>query len=356
MILTFFAFIVVIGVVVFVHEFGHFAAAKLVGARVEAFSIGFGKLFGVKWGETEYRLGYVPLGGYVKISGMVDEFMEEGGGISGEPWEFQSKNTLQKIFMISAGVIMNFLLGFLIYSGITFFEGQSKISDQAVVGNVSAEYPAGEAGIPSGAMIIRVNDDEVDSWEALSKAIHTRPGEEILLVWTQNGDTTSTALTTKAETIGAGNQKREVGLIGIAPSITHEKVGFGRSFVIGAETTYRILKLSLDSIGMLLSGEASVKELTGPAGIVYLSGETARNGVASFFGFIALISVSIGFLNILPFPVLDGGHIVYILIEAIIRKPIPTKIKLAIQQVGMFLLLLLVVVVTYHDILRFFVK
>lgn len=355
MLLTLVSFIVVLGVVVFVHELGHFAAAKLSGARVEAFSIGFGKLFGIKRGDTEYRLGYIPLGGYVKISGMVDEFMDEEGGIKGEPWEFQSKSTLAKAFMISAGVIMNFILGFVIYTGITLYEGKPTTDPSPIIGSVAEDYPAMEAGVAPGDRILAVDGVEASSWIAFRDLIRERANQETQIRWLSGTDTLSATIVPREEQIVEDEQLLSVGIIGVGPKVVYEPAGFGTAIVAGAQSTWNILNLSLQSVGMLIKGEASVSDLTGPAGIVYLSGETARAGWVSFVSFIAFISISIGFLNIMPFPVLDGGHLVYILIEAIIRRPVSTKVKLVLQQVGMALLLLLVLVVTYHDILRFFV-
>jgi len=354
MLLTLVSFVVVLSIVVFVHEFGHFAAAKLMGARVEAFSIGFGKLFGIKKGETEYRIGYIPLGGYVKISGMVDEFMEGGDSITGEPWEFQSKSTLAKMFMISAGVIMNFILGFVIYTGVTMYEGQAQVDPSAIIGSVSKGYPAEEIGVKPGDRILSVNGQEASGWEGFADLVHAHPDDHINLRWLSGGDTLTALVTPKAEQTTNGDSVYTVGIIGVGPKVTYEAVGPGQAIVLGAKSTWNIIDLSLKSVNMLIHGQASVKDLTGPAGIVYLSGETARAGWVTFISFIAFISISIGFLNIMPFPVLDGGHLVYILIEAIIRRPISTKVKLVLQQVGIALLLILVLVVTYHDIVRFF--
>ncbi|GBE30026.1 MAG TPA: RIP metalloprotease RseP [Bacteroidetes bacterium] len=353
MLLTFFAFIVVLGVVIFVHEAGHFFAARATGMRVEAFSLGFVKMFGIKRGDTEYRLGYVPLGGYVKISGMIDEFGDDD--ISGKPWEFQSKNAFQKAFVITAGVLMNFLLGFIIYTAIAWVEGEPIIDPSPTIGSVTQGFPAQDAGIVAGDVIIRVDDTAIDSWEDFRVIVHSKPSEEVNIAWVSGTDTLSATMTTKTQAIMDDDGARDVGMVGVGPTFTREPVGIGEGVVLGARMTGAVLGLSLKSIQMLFSGDASVKDLTGPAGIVYLSGETARAGWATFLGFIALISLSIGLLNILPFPVLDGGHLVYIIIEGITGKTISSKVKIVLQNVGMALLLGLVVVVTYHDILRFFV-
>jgi len=356
MLLTLLSFVFVLGVVVFVHELGHFGAAKLVGARVEAFSLGFGKLFGKKIGDTEYRLGYIPLGGYVKIAGMVDEFMEEDGGISGASDEFQSKNTLQKSFMITAGVIMNMILGVVIYSFITFVEGEGRIDQSSLIGAVSEGYPAYEAGIKPGDRILSVNGLEAELWEEFRDLVHARPEEELTVSWLSEGDTLSAKMVPVAKEIADIDGIRTVGMIGVGPSYEKVKVGLIKSIGIGFKTTWNIIDLNFKSLGMLLKGSASVSDLTGPVGIAHMSGDFARAGWLTFMSFIGLISVSIGLINILPFPVLDGGHLVYILIEAIIRRPITTKIKLVLQQIGIVLLITLVIIVTYHDIIKFFVK
>ena len=355
MLITLISFVVVLGVVVFVHEFGHFAAAKLMGARVEAFSIGFGKLFGFKKGDTEYRIGYIPLGGYVKISGMVDEFMEDGGGIEGKPWEFQSKSTPAKMLMITAGVIMNFILGFMIYTGITLFEGKPVADESAIIGTVAEDYPAFEAGLQPGDRVLAIDGVEAADWNTFRDLVRLRANQDTEIRWISGSDTLTATVVPREEQIVEDEQILAVGMIGVGPQVVYQPAGLGTAIVAGAQSTWNIIDLSIQSVGMLIRGDASVKDLTGPAGIVYLSGQTARAGWVSFISFIAFISISIGFLNILPFPVLDGGHLVYILIEAIIRRPVSTKVKIVLQQVGMALLLILVLVVTYHDILRFFV-
>ncbi len=353
MLLTFVSFVVVLGVVVFVHEAGHFFAAKSTGMRVEAFSLGFIKMFGIKRGETEYRIGYLPLGGYVKISGMVDEF--GGDELKGEPWEFQSKNMWQKAFVITAGVLMNFLLGFIIYTSIAWVHGEPVLVNDALIGNVSQGYPAEEAGILPGSTILSVDGSSVKTWDDFRIAVHSKPDQDVQIVWLSEGDTLNATMTTKSQMIMDDDGAREVGMVGVGPSFTREPVSFSRGIVLGADMTGSVLGLSLRSIQMLFNGQASVKDLTGPAGIVYLSGETARAGWETFIGFIALISISIGLLNILPFPVLDGGHLVYIIIEGVTRRTISSRVKIVLQNVGMVLLLGLVLVVTYHDIFRFFI-
>ncbi|MBZ0266059.1 RIP metalloprotease RseP [bacterium] len=348
------SFIVVLGAVVFVHELGHFLAAKWMGARVEVFSVGFPpKLFGFQRGETEYRLGWVPLGGYVKIAGMIDESFDEST-ITGEPDEFNSKSTPAKMFIISAGVIMNFILGFIMFSAVSLVDGEREIDPSATVGGVSAEYPAQAAGMEVGDRIINIDGVTIQSWEELTGAVHSRPGDTLVVSWLHGSDTLSSRIVTHIETVpdlDEGGQK-EIGLLGISPNVNVTPVNFPQAIVAGGKMTASTISLSLESLGKLITREESIKAVAGPVAIMHFSGETARAGFITFIGFIGFISVSIGLLNIMPFPILDGGHLVYILIEAIIRKPIPTRVKLILQQVGIALILLLVIVVTYNDITR----
>ena len=347
------AFIVVLGIIVFVHELGHFLAAKIVGIRVESFSLGFPpKMVGKKIGDTEYMISWVPLGGYVKMAGMIDESLNDKP-LTGAPWEFMSKNFFQKVFAISAGVLMNFILAFALYSGITFIWGVGEIGP-AVVGQVDPTMPANSAGIVSGDLIIEVAGFNIDEWNDLTGIIHSRPDQDIEVVWMRGDSMMSAVIHTVARNVPVEGGIEEMGMIGIGPELEMRRVGLLASIAQGAGATYYIGRATVEGIKMLIMGEANIKDFVGPIGIVHYSGETARSGLAVFLGFIALISVNIGFLNILPIPALDGGHLVYIVIEAIIRRPIATKVKLIIQQVGMALLLLLILVISYNDIVRFF--
>ncbi|MBD3167133.1 RIP metalloprotease RseP [bacterium] len=355
MLLTLVSFIVVLGIVIFIHELGHFLAARLSGARVEVFSIGFPpKMVGFQRGDTEYRIGWIPLGGYVKIAGMIDESLDGEETLTGAPDEFMSKSYPQKVFMLSAGVIMNFLLGFLLYSFIAFTEGKPVADPSAVIGSVVQGYPAQEAGLQAGDRIIALDGNQIHTWDELTSVVHPRPADTLDVTWVRAADTLSATVVTRADEVSIDGTAETRGMIGIGPDFQREPVGFFEAFAHGGETTGRIVVLTLQMFGRLFTGQASIDELTGPVGIVHLSGETARAGWATFLSFIALINISIGLLNIMPFPVLDGGHIVFVTLEAILRRQISTRVKVIVQQVGMVLLLLLMVVVTYNDILRFF--
>lgn len=350
-------FIVVIGIIVFVHELGHFLAAKLSGVRVEVFSLGYPpKMFSKTVGETEYQLAWVPLGGYVKIYGMLDESLEEDIDPN-DPRGFMAKPFLNKIFIISAGVIMNVILAFIIYTLLTWSSGISSLTGTTIT-YVDEDSPAHEVGIMEGDRIINIAGAEIDTWEDLTKTVQVYPGETIPISW-ERGDTVLSSTITPTATPNFNLDKARtdtVGKIGVLGTFVTEPVGPIRAIENGAAQVFWIIKLNIISVKALVTGGAHVRELTGPLGIAKLSGDSARSGVVNYLSFIGMISVSIGFLNILPIPMLDGGHLVFIVVETIIRRPIPDNIKINLIRAGMAALLLLIVVVSYNDILRFYFK
>ena len=347
--------IIVLGVIVFVHELGHFLAAKLVGVRVEQFSLGFPpKMVGRKIGETEYMISWIPLGGYVKMAGMIDESLNSKP-LTGANWEFMSKNFFQKVFVISAGVLMNFILAFVIYTGITLFNGVGELGP-AVVGGVEPGMPADSVGIQPGDLIVYIDSDTIAGWVGLSEIIHRRPDEEFKVTWIREGVEMSAVVRSEAHKRPIGTEMVEVGLIGIGAQLTRRPAGIIESVSTGAEGTFYACSATVIGLHMLIKGEAGIKDFTGPLGIAQYSGEAMRTGLVVFLSFLAFISSNIGLLNILPIPVLDGGHLVFITVEAVIRRPISSKVKIIIQQVGMALLLALILIISYNDIMRLFTK
>ncbi len=356
MLFTFLSFVVVVGIIIFVHELGHFLAAKMMGIRVTRFSLGFPpKLYGKQIGETEYCICWIPLGGYVKMAGMLDESFEDEDSISGEPWEFESKNALQKAFVICAGVMMNFILGIVLFCAITAISGMPE-AKEPIIGEVVPGYPAEQAGVQAGDLVTEVNGVAVSSWTEIVEVIHNLTGEESLTLHLEReGEAVSATMATKQEKAMIDGEIRTISKVGINPHITTRPATMGEVLLSGPASTWALIKMSALTIRMLATGNASVRDLAGPLFIAQMSGRTARSGALDFLSFIGFISVNIGFLNILPIPVLDGGHLVYIFLEAITRRKIPFKIKLRIQQVGLFLLLGLMVAVFYSDIMRIFV-
>ncbi|MCK5738852.1 RIP metalloprotease RseP [bacterium] len=340
-------FIVALGVLIFVHEFGHFIVAKIVGIRVERFSLGFPpRMFGKKVGDTDYCISWIPLGGYVKLSGMVDESMD-ADSIKGEPWEFNSKPIWQRFLVILAGPVMNVLLAALIIATFVYTSGIGVPKSEPFV-TVQEDMPAAEAGIQTGDLILTINAETIETWNDLVTIIRNNPPNTALAIeWDSNGEIKFADVTPRLK------EGQKLWLIGVGQSYTSEEVGLlgsiGHGFRVTGQVTAEIMK----TLGQLISRKTGLKNsVAGPVSIFSMVGESARKGFSTYLSLIALISLNLGIFNLLPVPVLDGGHLVYLLIEAIIRRPIPIKIKMVIQQIGMALLLILIVLVTINDIMR----
>ena len=385
---TILATIVVIGVLVFVHELGHYLAARSVGIRVERFSVGFpprlftfisedegwliqmyffcrsseGKwqwqviwkkkisVLGKTGTGTEYCLALIPLGGYVKMAGIIDESMDTN--ITSAPDEFMSKSFLSQVFVMSAGVIMNILFAFFVYTGLSYHFGKPVDNPPAIVSQLVEGMPAKEAGVLPGDKIISINGEPVDNWNDMALKIHRMPEKKITLEIDRDGKNITKQFTTSFSKIGVDT----VGSIGISMERQYVDVDLLQAGVSGFNSTMVGFGIIVISVKMLITGEASLKELGGPIMIAQLAGETARAGLPTLLSFMALISINLAFLNILPIPGLDGGHILISIIQAIIRKPLSLKTRMIFQQVGMAFLLLLMIIVFYNDIGRLFIN
>jgi regulator of sigma E protease len=348
-------FLIVVGVIIFVHELGHFLAAKSTGMKVEKFSLGFPpKLKSFHYKGTEYSISAIPLGGYVKIAGMVDESLEKNA-ITGATWEFQSKKPWQKILVLCAGVIMNALLAVILFTVITKINGVPT-EGPVVVGGVEAGRPAESVGLKADDVILSIDNQPIKTWQAFVDYIKTKPNQPIVLQWIRGLDTLQASAVPDSREVTVGSQTVTQGYLGVEFRPAFRSVSIFEAVKWGVSICWDVVRESLILIVKLVGGKASISELTGPIGIAKLSGESAKFGVTSFLGFIGLISISIALLNILPLPVLDGGHVLIVLIETAVRRTISTRVKLIIQQIGFALLIVLVLVVSYHDILRLIVE
>jgi regulator of sigma E protease len=255
---------------------------------------------------------------------------------------------------MSAGVIMNFLLAILIFTHLTYHNGIDDPDPRAVVGKVYPEYPADKLGLQENDEILSVNGIQVADWESMTQEIHSHPKEEIEISWIRNGEITTARITTKSTPQLLGDELVERGMIGIMPILNHREAGLTESFSVGYRQTYHFLNLTYRSMMALFKGNVSIKEMAGPIMIAKIAGETASAGWGALLGLMAFISINLGFINILPVPGLDGGHVVIALIEGIIRRDIPLKVKMGIQQTGLVLLLLLFITIMVNDIQRLF--
>ncbi|MAJ44655.1 MAG: RIP metalloprotease RseP [Candidatus Marinimicrobia bacterium] len=349
------SFIILLSVLVFVHELGHYMAARSVGMRVEKFYIGY-NLFGLgikkMYNETEYGIGLFPLGGYVKVAGVIDESLDPNS--TGGPDEFNSKSPLQKIWFLSAGVIMNMLLAFFVFSFITFNLGIGEIDNSSKIGNTVANFPAESIGIQSGDEIIEINSKSISTWDELTSIIYDKPNEIIELKWKRNDEIISGSVRTKANERLIEDEIREIGMIGIGPVVTQKEVGLLHSLSDGYKKTVYWFVMTVKSLSMIFTGSASLDDIGGPIMIAKMAGESAKAGIWNWLNLMAIISINLAFLNILPIPGLDGGHIFFTAIEGIIQRDLPVRLKLGIQQFGMLLLFSLMIIVIYNDIARLF--
>jgi regulator of sigma E protease len=432
---TTFYFLLTIGVLVLVHELGHFFAAKLFGMRVDRFSIGFPpRAFGKKIGDTDYCVSWIPIGGYVKIAGMVDEsFDTEFLNEDPKPWEFRAKPIWQRMIVICAGVAMNILLAVIIFWGIIYYQGKT-VRPVTQVGYVAPESPAAKAGFHAGDVITAVNDKAVTHWEEIENAVYTEALTGNLTVRFKRGaDPMSITMTqplTSAiledrfglypagmaavvTSIEAGKPAEKSGLkpgdmitsvggepvtfqslqeavkqssgkevaiqwkrddatinalitptadgkigVGFSPVYTGpvERVHYSllASLPEGISDAWNMSWMNLKSIYQIFAGRVSFsKSVAGPIMIAKMATRSAEVGIISFLGFMALLSMNLAILNIFPFPALDGGHAVFLVYEAVFRREIPAKVKIAIQQIGFVLLLVFMAFVLYNDIIRF---
>lgn len=348
---TIVATIFVLGILIFFHELGHFLVAKRSGIRVERFSLGFPpKMIGKKIGDTEYCLSWIPLGGYVKMAGEDPEAAQ----LEGKPYEFMSKPVGIRAMVIAAGPIMNLVLAVLIFWGILFFRGKHEIHDDTnQVGLVAAGEPADKAGIQPGDHIVAVNGVDVNTFWEMAEIIYQHVEEEVEVKWRRDGEEFTARMTTfKDRVLDENGEIVEVGKIGVGPSYTTIRVGFFRALLDAADTVWFILVESIKFIIGLITGAASAKLLGGPLFIAQTAGQTAKSGFVNLLSFMALLSVNLSLINLLPIPVLDGGHLLFLGIEKIKGTPLSLKQRATMQQIGLAFLILLIIFVTYNDFLR----
>ncbi|MBU0985027.1 MAG: RIP metalloprotease RseP [candidate division Zixibacteria bacterium] len=350
--LTAVSFIFVLGVLIFIHELGHFLVAKKVGIRVEKFSLGFPpNIFSIKKGDTTYCIGIIPLGGYVKMAGENPD--EEA---TGDPDEFMSKSILQRAAVIFAGPFMNYILAIAIFIGFFLFVGEPQTDpDRVMVGEVVDEGAAMAAGIQTGDQILSINDTPVKTFEDVTELVYPVIEGPLAVAWLHGGDTLRSVLTTAlSERPNAMGGIDSVGVIGFSEQIvSYRSYGVIEATTGGFMMANTIFYETLKFLKRLVFREVSFKMLGGPIFIAQQSGKEARKGIPHLFSFMALLSINLALLNVLPIPVLDGGHLVFLLIEKLRGNPLSMKARMTALQVGFVVLIVLIVAVSYNDILRF---
>ncbi len=352
--MTLIYFIILLGVLIFVHELGHFIAAKSMGVRVLTFSLGFGpRVLGKKIGDTDYRLSALPLGGYVKMAG---EDPSQPPTDEERDYSFLSQKNWKKIVIVGAGPVFNLVFAILVL-WVVFMAGVPVIDP--VLGELKADYPAVTAGLMPGDRVLSVNGKEVDTWESMAEAITGSGGAPIEFVVMRNGERMVFEVTpVYEEGLSEILTPQKKYMVGITPSGDYHVMHYGVLPAVGKGfvETGRLIYLTFLVIGKMFTGEVALNNLGGPILIAKVAGEAARLGIMPYLNFMALISINLAILNLLPVPVLDGGHLLFFAIEGIIRRPISLKVKEIALQIGLGLLVLLMILAFYFDIERLIVS
>lgn len=331
--LTAIAAIFVFLMVILFHEFGHFIVAKMVGIRVNEFSIGMGpKIFQKKKGETKYSIRVLPIGGYVSMEGEDEN--------SDDPRSFNKVPASSRIAVVVAGATMNFILAIIVFSMVSFSIGVPTTE----ILKTTKDSPAEKAGIKSGDVIVGINNEQIKNWESIVDEISkSNPDQEMKVTLLRNEEKIDYLIQPEI-----GEEDRII--IGIEP--VSEK-SFFTSIKGGFQKTGSMLKLMFEFIKMAFKGQVSMKDLSGPVGVIHTIGEAAKYGFINLLYLMGFISVNLGFFNLLPLPALDGSRIVFLLIEIIRGKAIDPEKEGFIHFVGFVLLILLMITVTYSDVIRF---
>jgi regulator of sigma E protease len=335
------------------HELGHFLVAKFLGIGVERFSIGFGpKVAGFRRGETEYMLSVIPLGGYVKLLG------DDPRGADGDhPRAFLNKPVWQRIAVVAAGPLANFALAIAIFAGVHWVGIPTpQISELPEVGEVVADSPAQQAGLQKGDRILMVDGKPVTKWEDLVETIHNHIDTPLQLRVQRGSEEFDVTVTPKPGTVLKDLEEVEVGLIGVAPyvDVTVTSYSLPLSLWKGVEKTWELSALTMVSLVKMVQGKISPKHLAGPVGIFQMAGQQAKVGLLPLITLMAVLSISLGILNLFPIPVLDGGHILFFAVEGLWGHPISPRKQEIATQVGLFLLVALMLTAFYNDLLRIF--
>ena len=346
-----FAFIIVLGVLIFFHELGHFLVARLFGVGVEKFSLGFGpRILGKTVGMTDYRISLIPLGGYVKMVGEEPDSEIEPYLI---PQSFTHKSVFKRFLIVAAGPLFNLLLAVVIF--FLVFQTSGTYVLRPLVGEVDTPSPAARAGLQKDDLIVAIDDQYIASWEEMAERIAESGGRSLAVVIERAGQRLTVDLTPELKTtqnlFGEDIQRYVIGIRSAGDVIPRE-LSLLESVQMSVSRTWEITELTVLSVVKLIQGKLPAATLGGPIKIAQMAGAQAREGVVNLMIFTAVISINLGILNFLPIPVLDGGHLLFFTIEMISRRPVSLKVREIAQQFGIFLLILLMIFVIYNDIIN----
>lgn len=340
-------FIIILGSIVAIHEFGHFLLAKFSNIYVYEFSIGMGKkIFGKKrkGGETEFCVRAVPLGGYVMIAGedVIDEAIPEDR-------QMCNKSIWRRFLVLFAGPFNNFLFAFVILLVSALIYGA--VSTTPIVGTVVENYPAAQAGLEAGDLLISIDGEKISSWDRGLVKLQTTTGEAVVFeVEKKNGSIVKYEVMPVEVKDEEGNSSYKYG---ISPEYKKE-YGFGKSISYAGKRTISLFGSMVDTLKYLFTGKVGVNQLSGPVGIFTIVDSQAKQGFEAVLYLVAYLSINVGLINLLPFPAFDGGRILFLIIEKIFRKPVSRKVENTIHSIGFMLIIGLLIYVTFNDILRLF--
>jgi regulator of sigma E protease len=357
---TVLSFLLVIGPLIFIHEMGHYLVGRWFGVKADVFSIGFGREI-AGWTDrrgTRWKLAWLPLGGYVKFAGDMNPASQPSPEWLALPAAernrtFQARPVLQRFLIVAAGPITNLLFAVIVITGFNLAVGEQ--NTPPVITQVERGSAAEQSGLRPGDRIVSLDGGSIDRWEDVRPAVFMRPGERIAIGVVRDGRPLTLVATLRAVDIRDrfGNRAR-IGRLGAGPSrIVVESVSFPAAVSSACRQIRQTISGTLQGLGQMLTGQRSVKDLGGPLRIAKFAGEQASLGPLDFLWFVAAISINLGFINLLPIPMLDGGHLFFYAIEAIRRKPLGAQAQEWAFRTGLAALLALMIFVTLNDLASF---
>lgn len=348
--------ILVLGVLIMIHELGHFIACRLTGVGVEKFSIGFGpEIFHWQGKKTRYAISLFPLGGYVKPSGeSVSEVDSEGP----KPGDYLAAPLFARIFIVCAGVLMNYILAFVIFS---FMFSMGRPVPGTTIGDFVDGYPAAQSGLQKGDRITSIGGMEVSTWQEMTEALQAVDGGPIILTVERRAadqaavplPITVTPLSEEVPNVfGEKTTVRRLGIVPHPEATEFEQFGAVEAVKRGFQTTVELTVMTHKAIFYLIMGKLSMNSISGPVGIISMAGSAAQLGLPYLLQLTATLSISLAVINLLPIPALDGGHLLFLLIEGIRRKRVSLQVQERVTQIGFTLLLALMVFLIYNDLVN----
>src|SRR5262245_42776194 len=358
MALTLLAFVVALGALVVVHELGHFGVAKRVGVKVLRFSVGWGPVVARRtWGETEYAISAVPLGGYVKMLGEDDfpGYDTSGEGATEDPRRsFEAQSLGRRMAIVLAGPLMNLLFAFVVYALLLGTVGMDAPSTQPLVGEIQPKSPASRAGLVAGDRVLSIDGKPIESWDQLAATVRASNGQPLAVRIQRAGaeQTVEVVPQLKETKTFFGESSGNAYLIGVGMATERKHFGPASAVWHAGQQTLSVSYMVLKGFGLMLTGRVSARELGGPIAMAQTAGEQARAGLEQYLTMLAFLSINLGVLNLLPIPLLDGGQLTLFGIEAVLRRPLRPRVREAAQNVGLLVLVGLMVFVLFNDISR----